>query len=170
MISKDLLGCATARNKGTCDNQVNIRRDALEVSILNGLRTHLMEPELLREFCAEFTREVNRLRIERGAEPGAKRRELERTERELDKAIDAILAGIPPLKLKAKIETLEGRKAELTAFLGGCAGAPAPAASEHGGTIPAAGGEALRQPPDGRRTRRGCGTVPHARRSGDARP
>ncbi len=118
MISKDLLGCATARNKGTCDNRVNIHRDALEVSILNGLRTHLMEPELLREFCAEFTREVNRLRIERGAELGAKRRELERTERELDKAIDAILAGTPPLKLKAKIETLEGRKAELTAFLG----------------------------------------------------
>ncbi|SFF14630.1 hypothetical protein [Methylobacterium sp. 13MFTsu3.1M2] len=169
MISKDLLGCATARNKGTCDHRVNIRRDALEVSILNGLRTHLMEPELLREFCAEFTREVNRLRIERGAELGAKRRELERTERELDKAIDAILAGIPPLKLKAKIETLEGRKAELTAFLGD-AQEPPPAASEHGGTIPAAGGEALRQPPDGRRTRRGCGTVPHARRSGDARP
>jgi site-specific DNA recombinase len=118
MISKDLLGCAMARNKGTCDNRVNIRRDALEVSILNGLRTHLMEPELLREFCAEFTREVNRLRIEPGAELGAKRRELERTERELDKAIDAILAGIPPLKLKAKIETLEGRKAKLTAFLG----------------------------------------------------
>ena len=63
MISKDLLGCSTARNKGTCDNRVNIRRDGLETSILNGLRKHLMEPELFKEFCAEFTREVNRLRI-----------------------------------------------------------------------------------------------------------
>lgn len=61
MISKDLLGCATARNKGTCDNRLNIQRDALEASILNGLRKHLMEPELFNEFCAEFTREVNRL-------------------------------------------------------------------------------------------------------------
>ena len=26
-----------------------------------------MEPELFKEFCDEFTREVNRLRIERGA-------------------------------------------------------------------------------------------------------
>ena len=117
MISKDLLGCATARNKGTCDNRVNIRRDALEASILNGLRTHLMDPALFKEFCDEFTREVNRLRIERGVDLEGKRRELERTERDLDKAIDAILAGIPPLKLKAKIETLEARKAELTAFL-----------------------------------------------------
>lgn len=47
---------------------------------------------------AEFTREVNRLRIERGTDLASKRRELERTDRELDKAIDAILAGIPPLQ------------------------------------------------------------------------
>ncbi|MFD2439948.1 recombinase zinc beta ribbon domain-containing protein [Paracoccus kondratievae] len=56
MISKDLLGCSTARNKGTCDNRINIRRDALEASVLNGLRKHLMEPALFREFCTEFTR------------------------------------------------------------------------------------------------------------------
>ena len=30
MISKDLLGCATARNKGTCTNRLNIRRGQLE--------------------------------------------------------------------------------------------------------------------------------------------
>uniref|UniRef100_UPI0005525CD1 recombinase family protein n=1 Tax=Bradyrhizobium liaoningense TaxID=43992 RepID=UPI0005525CD1 len=46
MISKDLLGCATARNKGTCNNRLNIRRDVVETSVLSGLRTHLMEPEL----------------------------------------------------------------------------------------------------------------------------
>ncbi|MBB4364224.1 hypothetical protein GGD65_005282 [Bradyrhizobium sp. CIR18] len=54
MISKDLLGCATSRNKGTCDNRLNIRRDALEASVLGGLRTHLMDPELFKEFCDEF--------------------------------------------------------------------------------------------------------------------
>ena len=31
IISKDLLGCATARNKGTCGNRLNIRRDALRL-------------------------------------------------------------------------------------------------------------------------------------------
>lgn len=30
LISKDLLGCAAARNKGTCNNRLNIRRDTLE--------------------------------------------------------------------------------------------------------------------------------------------
>jgi len=117
MISKDLLGCSTARNKGTCDNRVNIRRDTLERSVMSGLNTHLMEPELFREFCAEFTREVNRARIERGTDIEAWRKELERTERDLDKAIDAILAGVPPLRLKEKIGKLETRKAELTDLL-----------------------------------------------------
>ena len=37
LISEHLLGCATARNKGTCDNRLNIRRDALEASVLSGL-------------------------------------------------------------------------------------------------------------------------------------
>ncbi len=113
MISKDLLGCATARNKGTCDNRLNIRRDALEASILNGLRKHLMEPDLFKEFCDEFTREVNRLRIERGADLEGWKQELKRIDRELDKIVDAILQGFPPSKLKDKAETLEARKAAL---------------------------------------------------------
>lgn len=117
MISKDLLGCFGARNKGICENRLNIRRDALEKSVLQGLHTHLMEPGLFKEFCAEFTREVNRRRIERSSDAEGWRRELERTDRDLDKAIDAILQGIPPLKLKDKIEKLEARKAELTEML-----------------------------------------------------
>ncbi len=117
MISKDLLGCATARNKGTCNNRLNIRRDALEKSILTGLNTHLMAPDLFKEFCQEFTREVNRRRIERSTDLESRRRELERTDRELDKAIQAILDGVPGARLKDKIGTLEARKAELTELL-----------------------------------------------------
>lgn len=117
LISKDLLGCAASRNKGTCDNRLNIRRDALEASILNGLRKHLMSPELFNEFCAEFTREVNRLRIERGADLAGWRSELERVDRELDKMVDAILQGFPPAKLKDKAEKLEARKSQLSELL-----------------------------------------------------
>jgi site-specific DNA recombinase len=117
LISKDLLGCAASRNKGTCDNRLNIRRDALEASILNGLRKHLMSPELFNEFCAEFTREVNRLRIERGADLAGWKSELEKVDRELDKMVEAILQGFPPAKLKDKAEKLEARKSQLTVLL-----------------------------------------------------
>jgi hypothetical protein len=42
--------------------------------VLNGLRAHLMQPELFKEFCDEFTREVNRLRIDRRTDIEARRR------------------------------------------------------------------------------------------------
>ncbi|NIE81508.1 recombinase family protein [Asaia sp. As-1742] len=117
MISKDLLGCSTARNKGTCENRMTIRRDVLEKSVLNGLRTQLMDPSLLKEFCDEFAREVNRVRMEKSAGLAAMRAELPRVDRELDKAIQAILDGVPGSKLKDKIGRLEARREELTALL-----------------------------------------------------
>ena len=103
MISKDLLGCSTARNKGTCDNRVNIRRDTLEASVLNGLKKHLMEPELFREFCAEFTKEVNRLRLERGADLEVARRELDKIGRQISQIIEAITDGMYHPSIKEKM-------------------------------------------------------------------
>ncbi|WP_264812970.1 recombinase family protein, partial [Gluconacetobacter sacchari] len=116
MISKDLLGCSTARNKGTCDNRLNIRRDALEASVLSGLRTHLMEPDLFKEFCNEFTREVNRLRMELGADLAAMRNEIPRIDRELDKLLNLILASDDieaSKRVMKKMTALEARKEEL---------------------------------------------------------
>ena len=113
MISKDLLGCATARNKGTCHNRINIRRDALQASVLNGLRQHLMEPALFREFCEEFTREVNRLRMEAGAALSAARAELPRLSRQIRGMIDAIKDGLYQPSMKVEMERLETRKCEI---------------------------------------------------------
>lgn len=87
MISKNHLGCSTARNKGTCENRLTIRRDVLEKSVLNGLRTQMMDPALFKEFCDEFTREVNRLRMEKGADLTTLKSELPKIERELNKAV-----------------------------------------------------------------------------------
>ena len=86
-------------------------------SVLASLRTHLMEPDLFEQFCEEFAREVNRLRMEHSAETIARTRERERIERELDKAIQAILDGVPGAQLKDKIGRLEDRKIELTALI-----------------------------------------------------
>ena len=117
MISKDLLGCSAARNKGTCGNFRNIRRDALEASVLNGLRVHLMEPTLFKEFCDEFTREMNRLRIEKRTDHDAWRRELAKIEKQIGGIIGAIKDGMYMPSMKAEMEALEGRKAELTGML-----------------------------------------------------
>lgn len=84
MISADLVGCSTSRNKGTCDNRKDIRRDRLEARILNALRHHLMDPALLKEFCDEFTREMSRLRMAGRASIDAAQSEVKRLDPELD--------------------------------------------------------------------------------------
>jgi site-specific DNA recombinase len=71
--------------------------------VLNGLRTHLMEPNLFKKFCEEFTREVNRARIERSASIVGHREELEKVERDLDRAIQAIPDGVPGAQVKDRI-------------------------------------------------------------------
>jgi hypothetical protein len=52
-VSEKHYGCSNARNRGTCDNRLTIRREVIEASVLSGLRTHLMHPDLVREFVAE---------------------------------------------------------------------------------------------------------------------
>ena len=141
LISKDLLGCATARNKGTCRNRLNIRRDALEASVLSGLRTHLMQPELFREFCAEFTAEINRLRMEERASQSAWEAELPRIDRELGKLLEVLKAGGPIETIVAEMKRLETRKAELTEKL---ADAHEPAAAATSRTWPRSGGSGSR--------------------------
>ena len=113
MISANLVGCSTARNKGTCDNRTNIRRDRLEERVLNALRHHLMDPTLFKEFCNEFTKEMNRLRIEARSSITAAETEIGKIDRELDTLLNLILKGGAAEKINAKMVQLESRKADL---------------------------------------------------------
>ena len=116
-LSAHLFGCSTARNKGTCDNRLNIRRDVLEASVLNGLRHRLMEPALFKEFAEEFFREVNRLRHAESAQLEAARAELRTIERRNQRIVDAIADGAAPKALVAELGKLESRRDELQALL-----------------------------------------------------
>jgi site-specific DNA recombinase len=117
MISKDMLGCTNARTKGTCNNRLNIRRDTLEASILNGLDKHLMEPELFKEFCEEFTREVNKARMQARVSLESASAEIKRIDRELDTLLDLILKGGAADRINEKMVALESRKKELSSML-----------------------------------------------------
>jgi site-specific DNA recombinase len=117
MISADLVGCATARNKGTCNNRRNIRRDQLEARVLNALRHRLMEPALFKEFCDEFTREMNRLSMDGRASIDTAQTEIKRIDRELDTLLDLILKGGAADRINEKMVKLEVRKKHLQSFL-----------------------------------------------------
>lgn len=99
---------------------MNIRRDALEARVLNALRYNLMQPELFKEFCEEFTREMSRLRMEGRASIDAAEAEIRKIDRELDKLMKLILASgsdDAPTRMMKQMKELEARQKELQAFL-----------------------------------------------------
>ena len=113
MVSADLVGCSTARNKGTCDNRLNIRRDQLEARVLTALNEHLMNPELFGVFCDEFTRRMNERRTEAGAAINIARSSLAKVERQIRSMIEASKGGMFQPSMKGEMDGLEERKAYL---------------------------------------------------------
>ncbi|MHB1302415.1 MAG: recombinase family protein [Acidiphilium sp.] len=118
MVSADLVGCSTARNKGTCDNRLNTRRNQLEARVLTALKNHLMNPELFAVFCDEFTRRMNERRMEASTNINAARSEIPRIERDLERLVDRFLKDDGAADaLHARMKQLEGHKRELQEFL-----------------------------------------------------
>ena len=111
--SHDRLGCATARNKGTCSNLLTIKRSEVEAAVLNGLKSHLMDERLCAAFCEEYTAHMNRLRIEANASLEGYKAELGKITRDIDRMIDAICGGVPAAQVKDRMIALEERKSEL---------------------------------------------------------
>lgn len=117
MVSNTHIGCSNARNKGTCDNRQTIKREALEEAVLNSLRSHLMDPELCKVFCEEYTRHLNDLASRHNASLAGYRKELEQVERDRKKLVKSILDGVPGHVLKDEAIRIVTRKEELEAFL-----------------------------------------------------
>ena len=117
VISQTHMGCSTARNKGTCDNRRTIKREALEELVLDGLKNHLMGPELCEIFAEEYARHLNELRMTKNALIEAAKTELVRIDREQEKLVDAICDGVPASKVKDRMVVLEARQKELEAKL-----------------------------------------------------
>ena len=112
-ISAHHYGCSNARNRGICDNWLTIRRDVIEESVLVGIKSRLMHPDLVKEFIAEYYREFNRLGATRDGERQEAERGLAKAEREIREVIDAIKSGMRSPTLSAELETLEQRKSAL---------------------------------------------------------
>ena len=114
-ISEAHFGCSTARNKGgsVCGNRLTIRRDTLEATVMDGLRSRLMDPVLFKAFAEEFAAEWNRLQAQAGAAQTHLRSERERVGRQIDRLVDAIADGEPAARLTQRLGELERRRLEL---------------------------------------------------------
>jgi len=123
--SANRLMCFGARDQGTCSNRLTIRRDEVERRVLHALQDKLLRQDLFEEFCEEFTREMNRLRMEHRASLSSAERELERVRAGIRKVIEAIKDGFAGPELRAEMNELQARKEFLVAQLS-AADAPVP--------------------------------------------
>ncbi len=95
MYWRHRLACFGARSRGTCTNRLTISRQEVEERVLVALREKLMRRDLFEDFCREYVRELNRLRMEHRASLTHGRAEFASVEREIRKLIQAITRGWP---------------------------------------------------------------------------
>lgn len=124
-VGRDYLARGNARRQGACSNKKSIPRPELENLILDGLRSRLMAPDLVKVFVSAFHQEWNAAASERNRHQAARRHELEQVSKKLEGLIDAIAGGLRSDSLQEQLDRLEGQKKALAANLGATA-APAP--------------------------------------------
>ncbi|MFN3349467.1 recombinase family protein [Pseudorhodoplanes sp.] len=112
------LQCSAFRESGTCDNKRMVYRDDIEAAVLDGLRSHLIEPKFFDHFVRTYNAERERLaKTLANSKPKLERRAGE-IKRELQRAIDAIVkAGADPVSLAPTIKALEAEKREVASQL-----------------------------------------------------
>jgi site-specific DNA recombinase len=114
---RDRLGCFGTRERGTCTNTLTIPRQEVEARVLTALQAKLLRKDFFEEFCREFAKEMNRLRMEQRASLSGAKRELDRVKRDIQKVIQAIKDGYAGPDLKAEWNGLQERKTSLQAQL-----------------------------------------------------
>ena len=103
-------GCASSRNKGTCNNRRMIHREQIEERVLGGLRDKLLHPDIIAAFIDEYQQQYNQamkadLTIRKQHEA-----ELSKVEQSIAKIVDAIADGMYHPSMKEKMAALEERR------------------------------------------------------------
>ena len=115
IVARDRYGCATRRQKGLCGNSRTITRRELESRVLDGLKTRLLAPDLVKEFVREFNAELERNRASAKAGVAARERKLADIDRRIGSMLKAIEDGMYHPTMKERMAQLETERAALAA-------------------------------------------------------
>lgn len=102
--------CANYFNRGTCDNDLYIRRDVLEERLLGRLQSELLRPEVIDYAVAEFGRQLRAALLAVSSNLAELRRRKDQLQREIQRFAEAIARGGP---LDALVQQIATREAEL---------------------------------------------------------
>ena len=123
-VNSQRYGCSNAYKKETCENHLTIKHEHLEHAILDALQNHLMDKDLLKIFCEEYTNHINELRKNRNATIHRLQKELSKLADSKQKIIEAIKSGIPASEVKDELDSIVIRRTEIEASLEGKEEAP----------------------------------------------
>ncbi|WP_436286797.1 recombinase family protein [Sphingomonas trueperi] len=110
---KDYYRCAGQKERGTCGNEISVRKGPLETATLAILQEHLLTEDHARLFAEEFEREARRLGQREGCHQDAAEVRLKQLETELANLYQNLLAGLASPALRSMIADREAEKSRL---------------------------------------------------------
>ncbi|WP_234934294.1 recombinase family protein [Agrobacterium vitis] len=113
----DRFACSNHISNGSCTNSRTIPREELEDRVLAGLKDRMMAPEVAAGAMRAYAEEMNRRNRERRSSADTWKAELAKVEKDIRGIIEAIKAGMFQPSMKAEMDALEARKADLTTLL-----------------------------------------------------
>lgn len=125
------LGCTTARDKGTCTQHASVRLDLIERRVLDGLRTHLLAPELVAEAVRAYHDEMRQHQAQTQRRRGDLQRDLAEAQRKARRLAEKLLdSDGPQPTLQSMLREAEARIGLLAAILAMSANEKAPTKSK----------------------------------------
>lgn len=94
VVGAERWGCSTARASGTCTNTRTISTAQLEQRVLSALRDRLLQPDLVREFIAEYHRTVEEHRMTLAAERGKVERARAKVTGRIERLTNMMMDGL----------------------------------------------------------------------------
>lgn len=115
--------CSRHYESGTCDNRRTYALAPIEQRVIDALRDHLRDPQLIAVYVAEYRAEHKRRAAEARTETTAMQRRLAELGREIDRGTDALLKGVVSAEiLGPKVAALDAERKALQARLAAAEG------------------------------------------------
>lgn len=112
------LGCTTARDKGACQQRASVRLDLIERRVLDGLRAHLLSPELVAEAVRAYHDELRQSQAQAHRRRAELDRDLAEAQRKARRLAEKVLdSDGPQPTLHAMLREAEARIAAIEAEL-----------------------------------------------------
>ena len=115
MGSQGRLGCANHVERGTCENRRTVLRDALLSRVLNGLKEHLLAPELVAEFVRAHIAETNAANRNRKTLESSLEQQKSKLDRQIRNLLDLLKEGHGGSAMAGELREVENQKAQIEA-------------------------------------------------------